>query len=343
MANREIGHVSGTASMGIAVLIPALDEEATIGRVVIKSKGLADKVIVCDDGSRDMTAQIAEGLGAEVIRHSRNLGYGASLSSLFQRALSTDADTFVTLDGDAQHDPEEILKLVDPVLKEEADMAVGSRFLGGKSEVPRYRKAGIGVITNVTNLVSNTELTDAQSGFRAYNRKALEVVSPSDMGMGASTEILLKAGKAGLRIVEVPVTVSYNAKSSRNPVYHGVQVLFSSVKHLSILHPLIVYGVPGLALMAYGLYLGIHAMSAYASTHHVYVGSTLISIGAILGGLILGITALILWIMITLIRDPEYRNSRIAPTSRASARQHINSHDFLSPDTKRTTSSPWQF
>lgn len=300
--------------MGIAVLIPALDEEATIARVVIKSRQLADKVIVCDDGSRDMTAQIAESLGAEVIRHSRNLGYGASLSSLFERALSTDADIFVTLDGDAQHNPEEMQKLVDPISKADADITVGSRFLGGKSNVPRYRKAGIGVITNVANWVSDTELTDAQSGFRAYNRKALEAVSPSDMGMGASTEILLKAGKAGLKIVEVPVTVSYHERHARNPVYHGVQVLFSSVKHLSILHPLVVYGVPGLALMAYGLYLGIHALSAYVDTHHVYVGSTLISIGAILGGLILGITALILWIMITLIRDPEYRNSRLQAT-----------------------------
>lgn len=299
-----------TRAVRTAVLIPAYDEESTIARIVLKCRKHSDLVFVCDDGSRDMTGAIAAGLGAEVIRHERNMGYGASLSSLFQRAVESDADVFVTLDADGQHDPDEIPMLADPVEKGETDIAIGSRFLGKGSDVPGYRSVGIRLITGVSNRINGSDISDAQSGFRAYSRKALDSVPPSDMGMGASTEILLKASRAGLRIAEVPIAVSYPRGASRNPLYHGVEVVLSSFKHLSILHPLIVYGIPGLAFMVYGLYLGSNALRVYTDIHKVIVGTTLIAIGSIIFGLILAITALILWIMITLMRDPQYRNAR---------------------------------
>ena len=294
----------------VVVLIPAYNEESSIARVVLGARKHADRVVVCDDGSSDLTGEIAEKLGAEVLRHERNMGYGASLSSLFRRALDGKEDVVVTLDADGQHDPEEIPVLVEPIAKGQADLAIGSRFLGKGDGVPGYRSVGIKVITNLSNRASDSNITDAQSGFRSYNRRALELVLPSDMGMGASTEILLKAGQGGLRVVEVPIVVSYSGKSSRNPVYHGVEVLFSTIKHLSILHPLLVYGVPGAAFILYGLFIGSNALSAYEATRHVFVGSTLIAISLILAGLMLGITAIILWVMITLMRDPLYRNSR---------------------------------
>lgn len=296
-------------SVKVAVLIPAFNEEATIAKVVLKAQSHSDRVIVCDDGSDDMTGDIAARLGAEVIRHDRNLGYGSTLSSLFSRVRETDAELVVTLDADGQHNPDEIPSLIAPVAEGKADVAIGSRFLGGTGGVPGYRSAGIRVITNVSNWASKTKISDAQSGFRAYNRKAIESVAPADMGMGASTEILLKAGRAGLRIAEVSIFVTYGSKSSRNPLYHGLEVVLSSVKHLSILHPLVVYGVPGAALMLYGLYLGYNALLVYERVHIVVVGTTLIAFSSILIGLILGITALIIWVMITLIRDPQYRNS----------------------------------
>lgn len=296
--------------MGVLVLIPAYDEESAIAKVVLESRKHADSVIVCDDGSTDKTAAIAEALGAEVIRHERNVGYGAALATLFRRALDFDPDVVVTLDADGQHDPAEIPLLVDAVKSDNADVAVGSRFLGKEGDMPSYRRVGIKVITGVSNRMSKSDLTDAQSGFRAYGKGVLNTVIPSEMGMGASTEILLKAGRAGLRIVEVPIVVSYGRKSSRNPVYHGAEVVFSNIKHLSILHPLVVYGIPGALFLVYGLYLGSHALNAYVTLHRVFVGTTLISMGAILVGLLLGITAIILWIMITLIRDPLYRTTR---------------------------------
>ncbi|MDG6909830.1 MAG: glycosyltransferase family 2 protein [Nitrososphaerota archaeon] len=307
--NGEIGVRSRLKAVRVAVLIPAYNEEGSIAKVVIQSLAHSDHVVVCDDGSTDMTAKIAESLGARVIRHARNMGYGASLSSLFQSAIDLDVDAFVTLDADGQHDPTEVPALVGPVADGTADIAIGSRFLGKGSEVPGYRGLGIRAITDVSNRLNDTDLTDAQSGFRAYNRKALGAVTPSDLGMGASTEILLKASRAGLRIVEVPVGVSYPPEgSSRNPVFHGGEVLFSSIKHISILHPLLVYGVPGFALLLYGTYLGTNALRIYQEAHRVVTGTTLIAMGSILVGLILCITALILWIMITLMRDPQYRN-----------------------------------
>lgn len=294
----------------MVVLIPAYDEEGTIAKVVIGSLEHAEKVIVCDDGSTDMTAKIAESLGAEVVRHQRNLGYGASLASLFARAVQTDADAYVTIDADGQHDPSEIPLLLEPIAAGKADIAIGSRFLGKGDGVPGYRSAGIKVITDVSNRINDTVLTDSQSGFRAYSKRAIQLVGPSEMGMGASTEILHKASRANLKMAEVPIVVSYAKGTSRNPVYHGIEVLMSSIKHLSILHPLVVYGIPGVILMLYGFYLGSNALAVYRDIHTVAVGTTLIAIGSILVGLILAITALILWIMITLMRDPQYRNAR---------------------------------
>ncbi|MDG7010638.1 MAG: glycosyltransferase family 2 protein [Nitrososphaerota archaeon] len=296
--------------MSVVVLIPAYNEESSIAKVLLGAMKHADRVVVCDDGSNDLTAEIAEKLGAEVLRHERNLGYGASLSSLFGAALSGRGDVVVTLDADGQHDPEAIPQLVEPILKDQADVVVGSRFLGKGEGVPGYRKVGIRVITGVSNQAGDIKITDAQSGFRAYSKKVIESVTPADLGMGASTEILLRAGRANLRVAEVPITVSYDEKAARNPVYHGVEVLFSTFKHLSILHPLMVYGLPATVFILYGLYLGSNALRVYESARVVLVGSTLIAIGMILVGLILGITALILWIMITLMRDPLYRNAR---------------------------------
>ena len=159
-----------------------------------------DRVIVCDDGSVDLTGDIAEAMGAVVVRHERNMGYGAALRSLFRAAVEMDADVAVTIDSDDQHDPAELTRLVDMLRMNELDIVIGSRFLEGESGVPGWRRAGIGVINALT--VNGGGVTDSQSGFRAYGRRALEMLNITEDGMGASTEILLRAGEAGRRIGE---------------------------------------------------------------------------------------------------------------------------------------------
>ncbi len=170
-----------------------------------------NRVVVCDDGSTDMTADIAKKVGADVAKHEDNMGYGVALQTLFKKVRELDADAMVTLDGDGQHNPDEIPLLVEPVLEGKADVVIGSRFLGDseKNDVPRHRRFGIKVITKLTDAASNSALSDAQSGFRAYGRKALQSLNLNENGMGVSVEVLMEAKKHGLRVVELPTGCTY--------------------------------------------------------------------------------------------------------------------------------------
>ena len=180
--------------MKITIGIPAYNEEKNIAGIISKLKKYADSIIVCDDGSSDLTGDISEQLGAIVIKHSKNRGYGAAINSLFLKAKELESDVFLTLDADGQHRIEDIQIMTDPIIKNEVDLVIGSRFLDTKSEeMPNYRKVGIKIITKITNLSIKEKLTDSQSGFRAYSRKALQEITPTDDGMGVSTEILIKA------------------------------------------------------------------------------------------------------------------------------------------------------
>src|SRR5437867_3969622 len=197
----------------VVVAIPAFNEGPTIGSVVLKARQFGSEVLVVDDGSTDDTAWIAELAGATVIRHRRNLGYGAALRSCFLYARNSRSEMMVVLDGDGQHDPSAIPRVLDPVMTGDADVSIGSRFLETKtaSAVPRYRRFGIGLLTKLTNLGTKhgTRLHDAQSGFRAYSRNAIDLLDPKDADMVASAEIIWDADRSGLRIVEVPIDVRY--------------------------------------------------------------------------------------------------------------------------------------
>ena len=285
--------------------IPAYNEERSIARVIVKAMNYVDRVIVCDDGSTDMTGEIAERLGAEVIRHERNLGYGAALASLFRRAREADADVLVILDADGQHDPDDIPRLVKPVLDGESDIVCGSRFLSEENDMPGYRRWGINRITRLVNLTSYEGLTDAQSGFRAYGRKAIHAIMPVEQGMGASVEILMKAKDAGLRMKEIPLKVNYDVEepSSHNPLYHGVDVVMSIVKHLSIRHPLIFYGIPGFLALILAAGFWIWTLQTFAATRQVITNIALMAIGTTIVGLMLLTTSIILWVLVSVIRE----------------------------------------
>ena len=282
--------------------IPAYNEEKTIASVVVQALKYVDQVVVCDDGSEDMTSEIATGLGAAVIRHERNMGYGMALQSLFKEARRLGADIMVTLDGDGQHDPKEIPRLVKPFESGDVDIVIGSRFLDGShSEAPRWRKAGIRLITDLT---SNGKLTDAQSGFRAYNKRALDSLVLTDEGMGVSTEVLLKAMEQGLSVVEVPVSVSYDsASSTRNPVVHGLIVVLSTVKYMSLRRPLLFYGLPGFVSLSVAAIFWVLTLRIFAAKQTISTNIALIALGATIVGLMLMTTSMILWVLISLIRE----------------------------------------
>lgn len=245
----------------IAAGIPAYNEEKTIARVVLLTRKYVDKIIVCDDGSTDLTADIAEGLGAIVIKHKKNKGYGAALKNLFQKARALDADILVTVDGDGQHDPEEIPNIIRPLEEGEADITIGSRFLGKQmNEVPAYRRVGVKVITKMSNGQHENKISDAQSGFRAYNRKAIQSLAILENGMGVSAEILLRARDKGLRIKEMPATIKYKGleTSTHNPWRHGLSVIMSILRLVVEERPLFYLGIPGTVLFLSGLAVGIN-------------------------------------------------------------------------------------
>ena len=282
--------------------IPAYNEENHIADVIKKSLLYVDQVVVCDDGSTDDTAKIAKSAGAIVISQS-NQGYGAAISTLFDYARRNNAKIMVTLDSDGQHNPEQIPLLLDAIITHGVDVSVGSRFLGD-TEASGYRKAGIKIITSAANYGTNLKISDSQSGFRAYSRKAISTIHPTEQGMSVSTEILLKISNKGLSLAEVPISIIYGPDTSEhNSVSHGVSVLMNTLKYISIKHPIKFYGIPGLFLTILGVILGGVFLDAYLNDQVVFYGSLLGAVVLFLLGAILSVTAIILFSIANLIRD----------------------------------------
>ena len=288
------------------VCIPALDEEKFIGDVIKKSLQYADKVIVCDDGSKDNTAKIARQSGAQVISHKKNEGYGAAIITLFDYARKENADVVVTIDGDGQHNPDQIPLLVSTLQENNVDIVIGSRFLDKNSSTPGYRKSGIKIITSAANFATDFKVSDSQSGFRAYSKRAIESIRPTEKGMAVSTEILLKISNKGLSLAEVPISVSYGKDTStKNPIQHGITVLMNTLKFISVKHPIPFYGFPGIALVIIGFIIGYQFLDAYLHRQVVFLGSLMAAIILFLVGTILSVTAVILFSMATLMREKQ--------------------------------------
>ncbi len=290
--------------MKIVIGIPAYNEEKNIAAILVQLKKISQHIIVCDDGSNDLTAEIAEKLGAIVIQHERNLGYGAGIRSIFLKAKEILADVLVTFDADGQHRIEDINSVLEPVIKNEADIVIGSRFLSDETKIPKYRKIGIKTITSITNSSIGEKLSDSQSGFRAYNKKTLEKITPSEFGMGVSTEILIKASKEKLKIIETPIVVSYEGDTStHNPVSHGVSVILSTMKFTSIERPLTFYGIPGITLFSIGLFFIVWTLQIFAETRQVITNISLIGIGSIMLGTLFLMTSIILYSTVSVVRE----------------------------------------
>ena len=290
--------------MKITIGIPAYNEEKNIASIITKLKKITNSIIVCDDGSSDMTSEISKNLGAVVISHKKNMGYGVAINSIFQKSKEMKSDLLVTFDADGQHRVEDIEKVVEPIKNNVADLVIGSRFLDEKSHIPNYRKIGIKVITQVTNASIKKKLTDSQSGFRAYNQRVLSQISPSDMGMGISTEILIKSSSKGLRIMEVPITILYHGDTStHNPVSHGTSVLISTIKFTSIEHPLKFYGIPSIIFLIIGGVFTYSAIQFYAEVGRLSTNLTLIAAGTVLIGVVLIITAVLLYSLVSVVRE----------------------------------------
>ena len=290
--------------MKITVGIPAYNEEKNIAKIIVKLKKTVDQIIVCDDGSTDSTSAIAESLGATVVKHAKNSGYGMAIRSIFLKGKEMNADILVTLDADGQHKIEDVNKIIKPVVDGEADISIGSRFLKEDNNTPGYRKLGVKIITKVTNSSLSEKITDAQSGFRAYNNKVLQSLTPADSGMGISTEILIKSSNLGLKIAEVPTEIQYEGDTStQNPVSHGTEVLMSTLKYISIERPLRFYGIPSAIFFVIGLTFTFLSIQYYAEIGRLNTNITLVAAGTLLIAIILIVTAVLLYSLVSVVRE----------------------------------------
>ncbi|MEC8243037.1 MAG: glycosyltransferase family 2 protein [Candidatus Thermoplasmatota archaeon] len=278
--------------------MPMYNEEETIGTVVTTALKHVDAIICIDDGSSDSSARIAEACGAIVIRHRVNRGYGGALKSLFEQAKEMNADALVVLDSDGQHDASDIPNLLVPIVSCEADFVIGSRFIdgGGGTDMPAYRRLGIKVITAASNMSRDISIKDTQSGFRAFSKRAIEMLRFDSEGMELSLEMLEDAHEKNLKITEIPTVVRYDVPKGSNftAVSHGFTVLSWALISLSHKKPILVLGIPGLTLFAAGAAMGLNLAQNVTGQLDSYIGPGLSAVWIGVLGLSLMATGLVL-------------------------------------------------
>lgn len=292
----------GCSRNGLEPLIvagmPMYNEEETIGTVVTMALRHVDAVICVDDGSSDSSARIAESCGAIVVRHRINRGYGGALKSLFSKAKEMSADALVVLDSDGQHEASDIPKLLKPIIDGKEDFVIGSRFIdgGGGTDMPAYRRLGIKVITAASNMSRDISIKDTQSGFRAFSKRALELLRFDSEGMELSLEMLEDAHEKQLKISEVPTMVRYDVPKGSNftAVSHGFTVLSWALISLSHKKPIFVLGIPGLGLFAAGAAMGLNLAQNVTGQIDSYIGPGLSAVWIGVLGLALMATGLVL-------------------------------------------------
>lgn len=252
------------ASGIVVAVIPAHNEERFIGSVVLASRRCAAAVVVVDDGSTDRTARLAEDAGAVVVRQGTQGGKARALTVGFQEARRRAADVIVMLDGDAQHDPEDIPRLAAPILSGEAEVVIGSRFLDASSDTPGWRRAGQRALTVATNVASGLAVTDSQSGFRALSGRLAADMRLTSRGLGAESEMQwwLAHAARDARVLEVPITVRYRDPMKRNPVRHGLLVVDTLLQLVERRHPLLLLTLPGMLAGFAGSWIGVGLLHA---------------------------------------------------------------------------------
>jgi glycosyltransferase involved in cell wall biosynthesis len=271
-----------TSQADLVVIIPAYNEARFIGSVVLQARRFTDQVIVVDDGSTDDTAQIARSAGVTVVSHECNQGKGGALNTGFRTARQFDPQVVVCLDGDGQHLPNEIDLLIEPIIAQEADIVVGSRYMGTFNQVPRHRVWGHQLFNLLTRYASGVESSDSQSGFRAFSPRALQAISFCSQDFSVESEMQFLAQEHDLRVVEVPITIRY------------MRVLNGVLRLIGQHRPLFYFGVPGMFLLVSGIAWGIWVVERFNQTHQLAVGTALVCVLLSVFGLILLSTGIIL-------------------------------------------------
>lgn len=278
----------------IIAALPSYNEEKYIGTLVLKARQYAGEVIVVDDGSHDQTSKIAVLAGATVIRHDQNQGKGSAIQTIFSEARKRDCDVLILLDADSQHNPDEIPRLIAPIMSGEADIVIGSRTLI-VNRTPYYRRFGQKVLLHSTNLMAGQRLSDSESGYRALSRKAICGLDLRENGFAVETEMIVDAARNGLHVREVPVSNIYTDDGSTlNPVRHGMGVVSRILVMVSQRRPLFFFGLVGVIALVVGASVGVSVFQEAQAGNGLAIGSALISMLFILVGVFSIFTGIIL-------------------------------------------------
>jgi glycosyltransferase involved in cell wall biosynthesis len=212
--------------MKIIAVIPAYNEQETIGNIVRETLCFADEVLVVNDGSSDRTLEIARGLDAKVLNLRVNCGLGSALRVGIKAALSRGAEIVITLDADGQHNPADIKKMTEPILKDEADVVVGTRM--GEKGMPAKRRMANFTANFITFILFGIWVKDSQSGFRAFGKRAAELIDLKTNRMEISSEIISEIKNKNLRLAEIPIKPVYTkySMSKGQNFFVGIETAF---------------------------------------------------------------------------------------------------------------------
>ncbi len=288
----------------ICAVIPAYNEQVALGSIILLARLYVDRVIVIDDGSTDRSSEVATLAGAEVLRLEKNSGKARALNFGLRHARDLGYTTVVMLDADGQHFTRNIPDVVALVLNGEADLVIGSRFIKQNGDIPFYRKTGLKVFNLLTNLCSEQQVTDSQSGFRALGGKALQYIDFASEGFNVESDMIEHFSKNGLVIKEVPINVRYDVphKHKKHPVIHGAGLLSSLITLITYRRPLIAFSIPGFIIFIVGIIFGSMAFAEYYITSKFSFVYTLIGGVLLILGLLLFISGLILNTIMVLMK-----------------------------------------
>ncbi|WFN35317.1 glycosyltransferase family 2 protein [Methanogenium sp. S4BF] len=242
----------------LSAIIPAYNEALSIGSLVLQTKKYVDQIIVIDDGSKDKTADIARLAGATVIQLDKNQGKAQALMYGFELLKQTGCTAAVMFDGDGQHNPDDIPAVVDPVLRGEADLVIGSRYLGKESAIPAYRMLGQKTLGAFTNFGSQTKTTDSTSGFRALSSTAMENLDFKSDGYSIEFDMINHFASRNLQIAEVPIEVSYGNPNfhKKNAFTQGLGPLYDLIGTIGYKRPMVVFVFTGAFIAFFGVIAG---------------------------------------------------------------------------------------
>ena len=281
-------------------IIPAYNESKNIINIVNQVKKYVTTVIVVDDGSSDDTFLKALTTKVRVIKNNRNRGKGAALKRGLIECIRYNPDIVVTLDADGQHIADDIPNLLQPIKEGIADMVIGSRYNSRSlHEIPVVRGMGLSLINFLNKSLMKINIKDTQSGFRAYNRMMLGIISDYDCsGYGAETEQLAQADSYGLNIMEVPVTIRYKGlgtTSKKNPLAHGTHIVSTILKVMIEKRPLLFFGLGGVLIILSSLLPLTNLLSIFNETRYFSIPLAMIVLGLTFMGSMLILISFVLY------------------------------------------------